>query len=63
MFNDAGAILHAAATLAASQHATNVGASRAGQRYTDSSVDVLINILREMESKRLIPAGLVPPRT
>ena len=62
MFNEEGAILHAAAVLAASQHALNISGARGGQRYTDSSVDVLINILREMEEKQLIPAGRAPPR-
>ncbi len=61
MFTDPGAILQAAAILAAPQHTLNSAAARGMQRYTDSSIDVLINILREMEAKKLIPAGLAPP--
>lgn len=61
MFNDEAAILRAAAALAALQHAMNAGSVSAGRRYTDSSVDVLINILREMEAEKLIPLGLALP--
>jgi hypothetical protein len=62
VFKEETAILQAAAVLAASQHALNVAAAREGgtRTYTESSVDVLINILREMEQKKLIAAGLVP---
>jgi hypothetical protein len=60
VFKEESAILQAAAALAAAQHQTNASSARSGTRYTDSSVDVLINILREVENKKLIPAGLVP---
>ena len=60
MFKDEGSILQAAAILAATQHATNVKEAPHDKPYRDSSVDVLLNILREMERKKLIPPGLAP---
>lgn len=64
MFNDEGAILRAAAALAAAQHELNTSAVHNNARprpYTNSPVDVLVNLLREMEQKKLVPPGLVPP--
>jgi len=63
MFTDEAAILQAAATLAVAQYHQNVAAAGTGPRptaYTDSCVDVLINVLRQMEQKALIPNGLAP---
>ena len=62
MFSDQGAILQAAAVLAAAQHTMTAAATRGAHRYTDSPVDVLLNILREMEAKHLIPDGTTPRR-
>ena len=50
-------------TLAAAHYSSSAAQGRgpsAARAPTDTSVDVLINILREMERKQLIPPGLVP---
>jgi hypothetical protein len=63
MFTHEGDILQAAATLAAAHYSSNATQGRgpsAARAPTDTSVDVLINILREMERKQLIPPGLAP---
>ncbi len=54
--------MHAAAVLAAAQYSMNAAAAHNGiaPSFNDSAVDVLINILREMEQKKLIGPGLVP---
>lgn len=63
MFKDEAAILQAAATLAAAHHTIKSAESQAGgTRYTDSPTDALINVLREMEAKKLIGPGQVPGR-
>jgi hypothetical protein len=63
MFTDEAAILHAAATLAAVVHTVRSAETRSGNaRYTDSPVDTLINVLREMEDKKIIAPGLAPTR-
>ena len=51
-----------AATLAAAQYSSNTSATRSGMApsFNDSTVDVLINVLREMESKKLIGPGFAP---
>ena len=58
MFRDEAAILKAAATLAAARFSQL--ATTREQQATESPVDVLINILREMEVKKLIPPDLAP---
>jgi len=62
MLKDEVTIMHVAATLAAAQYSSNVTAAHSGMApsFKDSSVDVLINILREMERKGLIEPGFVP---
>lgn len=59
MFRDEAAILKAAATLAAARFSQLAATTREAQAR-ESPVDVLINILREMESKKLIPPNLAP---
>jgi hypothetical protein len=59
MFGDEGAILTAAATLAAARF-TQLAATSRDQHVRESPVDVLMNILREMETKKLIPPNLLP---
>ena len=59
MFRDEAAILKAAATLAAARF-SQLAATTREQQATESPVDVLINILREMEVKKLIPPDLAP---
>jgi CO dehydrogenase/acetyl-CoA synthase alpha subunit len=60
MFTDEAAILQAAATLAAVVHTVRSAEATSGnRRYTDSPVDALINVLREMEAKKIIAPGLV----
>jgi hypothetical protein len=59
MFRDEAAILTAAATLAAARFSQLAGTTRE-QQARESPVDVLINLLREMESKKLIPPNLAP---
>lgn len=61
MFQDEAAILTAAAALAAARFSQMAATSRE-QHARESPVDVLINILREMETKSLIPPNLVPRR-
>jgi hypothetical protein len=63
MFTDEAAILQAAATLAAVVHTVRSGEATSGnRRYTDSPVDTLINVLREMEAKKIIAPGLAPAK-
>jgi hypothetical protein len=64
MLTDEATIMHTAAVLAAAQYAANKAAADGGMTpsFRDSPVDVLINVLREMEEKRLIDPGLAPPR-
>lgn len=63
MFTNEAAILQAAATLAAAHHTLKTEDLRTNRApYTDSPTDALLNVLREMESKKLIGPGLVPPR-
>ncbi len=59
MFRDEAAILTVAATLAAARF-SQLAASSREQQARESPIDVLINILREMESKKLIPPNLAP---
>ena len=62
MLTDEATIMHAAAVLAAAQYSVNKTAAHSGAApsFNDSAVDVLINILKEMEQKRLIGPGLLP---
>lgn len=60
--NDEATVMHVAAVLAAAQYTMNTTAALSGAvpSSKDSSVDVLINILREMEQKKLIEPGFAP---
>jgi hypothetical protein len=62
MLTDEATIMRVAATLAAAQYSSNTNAARSGMApsFNDSTVDVLINILREMERKKLIGPGFAP---
>jgi hypothetical protein len=59
MFQDEAAILTAAATLAAARF-SQLEVTSQEPHSGESPVDVLINILREMETKKLIASNLVP---
>jgi hypothetical protein len=65
MLTDEATIMHTAAVLAAAQYSANKAAADGGATpsFRDSAVDVLINVLPEMEEKRLIGPGFAPPRT
>lgn len=62
MMTDEATVMNVAAVLAAAQYTMGMTAalSGVGPRSKDSSVDVLINILREMEQKKLIRPGFAP---
>ena len=61
MLTDEATVMNMAVALAAAQYSASKTAALSGvaPSFTDSAVDVLINVLREMEQKKLIEPGFV----